>query len=544
MARSLLVNLNAAMFDHLRKPSFKIYVYDILSGGDSVDDIVREQTLATLTGPRDFTADCVQVGLNDQAGDFVETGIPVSQIVVDISDPLNQFDPYNTIVAPSGDGRWLREGNVVRILEGDERVDEEEWEWTFTGMIVGQAGVDRGRVGYRARLTFKALSRESAYLNMVNTTDTYGDGMTYKEVAEDIATVDMALHPDVVVFPNIGTDLTRQTSTQFGEESPLVSIAHIFFVDLYLPRFNGKGELTATSGDVTQYPARVYDDEEAGNIISITRPYTDEKRINAVRILGLDAGLTRVDAPRQELGTLEITTGYFAHNEKVYKHWSEDHTLLADNVTMRKIQSVAGGLTALGGEESMTLIPAHSGEGSIGCYVTIGTGFAPYLLVILLVVYLALAVVPDAVFPWETISIGRIAQAIALSGAMITMTMIGRGSYQFIGTPFQYVYKELRREARETGVTHATRNGIEIRNDLLTYQAALKSVARDLLFRFAAKSNPRVITMMIDLRLEPDDVFEYQGRRYLIQSISRTIGRAQRAVMTVNCYEVTAGVTA
>lgn len=546
MARDILATLNAAIFSHRRSPAFRILVYDVLSTSDTISDIVLGNELDEDTGPRDFTDDCVQVQFTEQGGDYIDSGVAASQIVVDIVDPNNRFDPFHVLVAPDGDGRWLREGNVVQILEGDENVDEEDWVYTFTGRIVGQAGVDRRRTANTARISFKALSREADFLPQVNTTASYPDGTSYLSIAEDVANTDMGLALGEIDFPTIGSRVTHLTTTQFVKESPLVTLAHLFFPDLYMPRFDGTGKLTATSGIVTQAPVRVYEDEQAGILVGIVRPYHDEKRVNAVRVVGLDSGLVKVLAPRQELATLVITTGYFAHDEREPVYWSEDHTLLAESVTMRVLRSVSGGLTPLGGEEGFDLVAAPNvdEEGSIGAVVRIGTGFAPYLLVWLLIDYIQAAAIPDSVTLVETIPVGRVIEAVVLVAACIVMTMIGRGSYQFIGEPFQYVHREIRAEARQTGITEATRSALEIKNHLVTSQSLANDLARDLLFRRASMSALRSVEMLTDLRLEPDDVFEYKDRRYLVSAISRTLQRDGEGIASLTCYEVTPGVYA
>lgn len=548
MARDLLPNLNAATFSHRRSPAHKLYVYDVRSTSDTIDDVVLGNELSALTGPRDFTPECQRAQLTEVAGDYVESGVASSSLVVDVANKNDRFNPFHVIALPTGDGRWLREGNVVRIKEGDEGVDESEWEWTFTGQIVGQAGVDRGRVGIRSLITFKALSREAQFVNVVNTTKAYPGATNYLTMAEDIAEVDMALPVGVIDFPTIGSRVTRHIPVQFVKESPLATIAHIFLADLYMPRFNGEGKLTATSGIVTQAPVRVYEDEQAKVVVSIVQPHHGEKRVNAVRVTGLDAGLTKTDPPRQELAGLELTTGYFAHDEKIEIYWSEDQTLLAEDgsVSLHIIQSVNGGLSVLGGGESFSLIPAPNvdEEGSIGAILEVSTGFAPHLMVMLTATYIHAATIPDQVFTGGTIPVGRIVQAVILVSILLIMTMIGRGSYQFIGKPYQYVHREVPREARQTGVTHATRNGIEIKNHLLTSGTLVKTVARELLFRRASMSAPRVFQMLTDLRLEPDDVFEYNSRRYLVSQISRTLGRLGDGISQVSCYEVTPGVYA
>lgn len=546
MARALSLEMNAAMLEpHLREPRFKLYVYDILSGGDSISDIVLDNELDDLTGPREFTLECMRANVNDVAGDYIDSGVATSSLVFDIHDPTGKFDPVNYQRTGTGNGRWLREGNVVRVIEGDGRVDEDDWVLRFTGFIVGQAGVDRNRVNMSGTITCKALGRESVYVNQDVTSDSYAAGTSYASIMADIAESDMGLLLGEYDFGSIGTTVARLKVNQFPGQSPLVSIAKLMFPDLYMPRFDGEGKLVATSGSISQAPARIYVDDSL--IISIIRPYHDSKRINAVQVKGISSGLVKATAPTQELATYDITTGYFTRDERKKIYWSPDKTQLAEGAYMRVLQSISGGLTPLGGEEDASDIPAPNpdGEGTIGMVLEIGTGFAPYLLVWITVLYIAAAAIPDSVAIASTIPVGRIYQAVYLIAILLVMTQIGRGSYQFIGTPFEYLHQDIRGEASEIGITLATRNAREVTNHLVNSNALCHALARDLLMREVTKSNVRQATMFTDLRLEVDDVWEAaSGRRYLIRNISTTLGRSGDGTSQVELAEVTEGIRA
>lgn len=547
MARSLSLELNAAMLEpHLRMPRYKIYVYDLLSGGDAMSDIVLENELDDLTGPRDFTSECLRCTVDESAGDYIDSGIPTSSVTFDILDSTGRFDPTNYQLTGTGDGRWLRDGNAVRIVQGDSRVDEDDWIVRFTGFLTGQAGVDSNRSTLTGTITCKALGRESISVNQVSTSDNYSSNVSCATIAADIAESDMGLLVGEYDFGSIGATVTRHKSNQFVEQSPLVSIAQALFPDLYLPRFDGEGILVASSGSVSQAAVRIYDDKKMR--VTMVRPWHEAKRVNAVQVKGLSSGLVKASAPTQELATFDLTSGYFAHDERHEIYWSGDRTQLAENVYMRILQSISGGLTPLGGEEDATPIPAPNPdqEGTIGMVLEIGTGFAPYLLVLLTFDYIAASFIPDNVLAIAgiTVPVGRVIQAALLVSILIVMTQIGHGSYQFIGTPFEYLYQEIRAEARETGVTLSTRNAREVTNHLVTSTTLAHALARDLLTREIAKSALRQSQRLEDLRLEVDDVFEEDSRRYLVRRITSTLGRGGDGTASYELAEVTEGVRA
>jgi hypothetical protein len=126
------------------------------------------------------------------------------------------------------------------------------------------------------------------------------------------------------------------------------------------------------------------------------------------------------------------------------------------------------------------------------------------------------------------------------------MSMLGRGSYAFEGDPFEYVYAEIKGSARVTGTTEFEENQLEIENHLVTTVAQADAVAFQNLFRAQADKNPREVSMIHDVGLEANDIFEFgdDGRRYLATTISRKLSRdPKRAVATVQALEITSTVS-
>ncbi len=100
--------------------------------------------------------------------------------------------------------------------------------------------------------------------------------------------------------------------------------------------------------------------------------------------------------------------------------------------------------------------------------------------------------------------------------------------------------------ARIEGVRSEDRQELSIENHLVNSQADCDAAAERVLRRERAKQNARNITMLHDIALEPDDIIELgsgtSARRYVIQSLKRTLRRGTPAVDTMTCFEVTAGV--
>lgn len=553
MARSLVYALDQKMMHPTRRPDYRVYLYDLRSSGDTLGMIVRDLLLDSLTGPLDITDHVYAVDVVEVAGDFVSSGVASSRVTITIIDDtpggaVSQWDPQLSADDEDAPARFLRRGNVVRIIEGDKDVDLSQWPITFTGVLVGQAGVDRGRaadVAGRSIITMAAVDRSAQYINQVRTSDTFARGAGYLTMAEEIGTNVMGLDIDEIDFSGWGSQTTG-LQIRFAEQSPLVSIAQLMFVDGFLPRFSGEGKLTQTAGIISQSPARFY--PSLRTIRHIARPYSELNPVNSVEVSGLEDTMTKVVQQRQPLADVSVTTGYFTSNEEIRVYWSTDRTQMAENVKLDIQKSVNGGLSFLGGGEDWRLLLAENQvDISVGAELRLDTGYAPYVIVFLTAVYVVLAAIPDevvtAVFAGFTIPIGRIIQAVALAAVLILMTKIGRGQYEFVGDPIEWVFAEIRAIAELEGVTAETLNQVTIENHLVQNQGDADDTARVVLFRQQARGNPRTVTALHDLRLEPDDVWQNpDGRRFLIEQISRRLVRNPGEVLaTYSVFEVTPG---
>lgn len=547
MARPLTADLDAIQTSITgRRSAYKVEIFDVRSTVDTIGFIVRELTLQALTGPRDFTADVESVTFEEVASDYNDLGLAPTTIMLRVTDPNSQFDPFLN-PAPL-DGRWLRRGNVVRITEGDDRVPENDWVVTFTGELQGQAGVsiDRNDPAGSRILTMAASDRMAGFLKFPSISDDFAIGVTYLFMINDIATTDMAMDSDEINLVGVAGQ-TAPWPVQFVDEPPMVSIARLMQPDGFIPKFDGNGKLTQTQGLALSSPDRTYFNDDI--FVSAVRPFNEISPANSVLVIGLDGVMSEVEQPQQPLAELTITTGFFTQDETVDVFWSDDHTLLAKSVSAKKIRSVNGGLTALGAGENFTAIaaPAAAAGASIGFSVEFTTGFAPWLIIFLVVTYIVLSWIPDTVVVFGfigssgfTINVGASVAAIALGAALIIMTMIGRGVYSFQGIPFEFVFKEIKAIAEIAGTLAQNRIRIEVENHLITTQANADQIAADVLLLEQAKGAPRNFTMIHDLRLEPNDVFQTQDLKlFLIQKISRTIRRGVPTIATVEAFDST-----
>ncbi len=104
-------------------PAYKILAYDARI--DTIGEVVRGEATQT---PLDLTEFATNIQWNP------------SELSFNVADPDGRFNPDN--------GEWrgyLRHGSIIRLLEGDERIPEADWIYTFTGIIQGQIGWAKSR---------------------------------------------------------------------------------------------------------------------------------------------------------------------------------------------------------------------------------------------------------------------------------------------------------------------------------------------------------------------------------------------------------------
>lgn len=563
MARALSSALDAIMLSALRLPAYRVDVYDLRSTRSDVvptrvSDVVLANldlgTLPEIVGPREFTDDVVSIEVVEVAGDYAGDGLAASQITLTLVDPSGELDPVEnppTVADPEALGRWLRQGNVVVIREGDVRVDPADWPITFTGKLQGQVGCNRNRTTGAAELTAKASSREADYLRLESTSENFAQGTSFAQIASSLAETDLGLDPEETALPTL-VRTTSFATTQFVDESPLASLAKLLFLDDFMPRFDGRGVLTASGQSLTKGPTRTYEDAEAQ--IEIVRPLIEQTGPNEVQVVGLDPVKSKVAQERQTLATATITTGFFSKGAKIPVRWSADGTQQAFDVRLEVDSSVADGVFSFGGE-SFSNGPTQPDGGSFGGTVNVDGGLeANAILAVLLAgAWLAAHKLPDNVVVFGvgassgiTVPIGRPIEGAVGQTLMTILGTVGRGQYRITGRPYEYVFQEITALAQVEGYEDAERSTVRIENHLVNSSALAQAIAVRVLGRLRAQQNARAVTMVHDLALEPDDVFRVgsgtAARSYMIRSIRRTLERGGELRAELDCFEITQGV--
>lgn len=546
-----------------RSPTFLVDIYDIRStASDPTPTRINDVVLLNLgvigfvpdiVGPRSFTDDVERIDMTEVAGDYVTSGVAASTLTVRIIDADGTLDPVSnppTAGDPEADGRWLRQGNVIVIREGDaNEPDESAWPITFTGKIQGQPGQNRNRTTLKSELTAKAASREVDYLRFLFTSASFAQGTTYEALVLNLAQSGMGLDFAELDIATFGAATTPFRTTQFVAESALTSIAKILFTDGLMPRFLGNGQLGSTDGNINKGPVRTYPTD--ANVQSLTRPILEFNGTNHVTVTGLDGALSKIAQERQELATASVTSGFFSRDITIPVQWSDDKTQQADDVRMVVLASVGDSLINFG-SESFTNFPQSDG-GSVDGQVNADGAYSSKLVALVVSLIISSAFAPDfgiglgvGVTTVTVLRPGGLVSMLFISAAQFILTMQARGQYRIEGAPYEYVFRELVGIARKKGVRPEDQQEVRILNHLLNSQQAVNEAAERVYRRERAKQNLRSVRLIHDLKLEPDDVFAVgtgsTQRRYMIQSISRSLRRGGDALANINCFEVTSGV--
>jgi hypothetical protein len=565
VARILSAALDACMRSAVRLPAYRIDVYDVRSTALDVDevkigDVVRllagtGSPLPAIVGPREFTADVVSAALTETAGDYLEGGPTATQLVLTVVDPAGELDPVEnppTDDEPERGGRWLRQGNVVVLYEGDARVDFAEWVLTFVGRLQGQPGRTGGKTTGPPLLTARAASREADFLRQTVTSAAYVQGTPFTSIASDLAETDMGLDADELALPTFSTRATAHAVTQFADESPLTLLAKLMFPDGFMPRFRGDGKLSAVSQSITKGALRSYTDGTF--IVSLERPQVDQSGYNEVELYGLDSAASAVTQPRQTLATASITTGFFSRKASIPVRWSDDGTQQALSVRLDVDASVADGIFGFGSER-FTAGPADADGGVCRGEITVDGGLeaSVSLSILLAGAWLFCHSKPDGVIAFGTgtvngftVPAGRLVEGAIGQALMTILGKIGRGQYRITGQPYEMVFKEIPAIARVLGLRDEERSSVRIENQLINTQSDANAIAARVLGALRAQQNARSFVMIHDLALEPHDLFNVGSgaglRSYVVQSIRRTLSRAGELTAQVDAFETTLGV--
>ena len=541
--RILADALESALASGNRRPGYKILAFD--PALDDMGTIVRGEYTQT---PYDLTPYCSDIGWS------------LAQLSFTLKDPAGIFHPDT-----GAQKKYLADGAIIRLKEGDTRVSLDNWPWTFTGMIRGQSGWQKARRTQTLESKVTAFSRDNCqgFKRRMITSKEYTVGTEVGAMLYDILQAFLGLSPgEIRIPPVLGLQL-RHMVNQLAQVTPWDAISVLLETVSKTPFFDGEGRIACIDKNLNRLPDRILPDYIKVFDYQITARNQDS--INKVRVTFLDSALERVDSPYQKLGAAQVTTGFFSMHEKLECWWSEDHKQRADGTTMRVIKSVNSGLLPVG-VESYQQVDEFHGEINIAISV-----WVPILATVMLGAYLAAAAIPDKqaeqtaayalleaqvdpvsghgaawgnVFAASTpegvtIPYGKVIQAAAMGAISLIMMSMGSAQYEIWGTPYDMAYTEKESIAIKDGLNYWDEIERQIKNDFLGSYEQADSVALTELIWEESSSYPRRLILEDDLALELGDILALaDGRKFLITNMQKSIKRGEIPQLTLDGFKV------
>jgi len=484
----------------------------------------------------------------------VRQGSPTGTLLVEDTDYT--VDLVNGTITGLGT-HWAAATDYYINYEARD-IPLQDWPFTFTGTLVGRAGADSRDRNENQILQLSAVDRTVSLLKITTTSAAFPQGTDYNTMMRTILEDEVGFSSAEFDIGTIGSsELTSQATTQFVDESPMISIAKIAFVFGFTPRFTGAGLLKLESTVSTKGAAVVYTDRKLFE--GFTRPFNLLDFVNEVEVLGLSATLSKIEQPAQTLATASTTLGFFGGDESIRVRYSDDGTQQATGTNLNILSSVTGALIPFG-EEDFTPVLDDDGGSRSGIIDVEGAFYAP-LVISLYAGRIAASFIPDTFAGFgggSTIPVGRIVEGVAAIAIATVQGTIGRGQYEVRGIPFEYVFREIRRVARVKDTPSTEIRSLTIENHLLdndsfdeetqTGEDEVQDVANRELRNVRKRANKWNCRMKHDLRLEAYDKFSLpmdgtEIHEFIITGITRTLSRKpeDRAV-NLELYETTVGV--
>jgi hypothetical protein len=518
--RLLSAELEAALAHPERRPAYRLLAFDA-----TLDDYTAIVTETYTQEPLDLTAHVSQINWSQGQISFI------------LKDEAGEFHPDT-----GQHCRYLADGSIFRLREGDARVPEAEWPWTFTGALKGQLGWMAGPRGGARQAQVTAYGREhtQAYKRRQITSAEYTAGTDLGVVLHDLAETFLGLEPIENLIPAVlGVHLAHR-SNQIVQLPPWEALSAVLEVVSGVPTFNGEGKLYFWSKNLSRAPDRLLPDYV--RVYEVRVEGRSQDVVNKIIVEFLHHELEQVDGPTQKLGQASVTTGFFTFRERLPCYWSEDRRQRAHSTWMKVIKSVNDNLLPVG-KESYEENDIFHGTITIEIY-----WWVPVLATVLLLDYVASHMIhPDYVITdpitgsGVTIPVGRTAAALDLIGILLIMMSLGSAQYEVWGIPYDLVYPLKRAIAVTDGLEYWEEIDKEIANDFIaTYDRAEAVAVNEWVWEQSA-ARPRTVVLDDDLALEVGDIIELaDGRRYFVQNLSKQIQRGKVPQLTVQAFQVAA----
>jgi hypothetical protein len=515
----------------VRQYRFKIELWNVV-GGVSIPTVV-DGTASTGTGYLDVTQFVVDRVSLDDPGDK-----RASQLKFSLVDYTNRFHPDLGVNAT-----FLMNGQMVKLIEGDESIDEEDWVTTFTGHIRGQVGFiwNRHDVRWEAQVTAYGRLATPKFIKMKFTSPTYGRGVDYGTIITETATDQMGLSSgELSRMPGSIGKITQFDSNSIVDMSPIEAINKILETVGMVADFDGSGRLRTYSRDLRTLANKNYSNLDL--VIEYSIPNTEIESYNSITVIGLDKNIKEIEQPLQVLARATVPVGFWRPKHAVRFEWTTDRSLRARNTYMQTLVSVNNHVMGFLGTENYVELSEFNGALIVDISAFIFT-----LSLLILAIAVAWFALPDYV-PTPigfTIPVGKILSWIVMQLILYTLSLSSSGQYEIYGNPILPVYEEITATVTQTGTIDYLVSDKEIRNDWLNTVEELVDVGTLELIWEVAQSSPRTLKVLDSWDIEIGDIIHVPiagGKKIWVDSLKKNIGRGQVPILEINGILVPEGI--
>ncbi len=539
--------LNEISMSTYRVPRFRVLIYD-----PNEVTVAQVATNTPPSPPRDITP-------------FVEFVDYVENIAWENADDATLTKATFRLKRSPNTGFNLRRGHmedgiIVRILQGDKRVERDDWIPIFTGTFRGRPGDDPGTKATRTEgFTAIAFGREERFKNLEIITDAYPTEeeklidpdvtLDLGELAVIIASKHMGLTQDEILFGATGFE-SQHILNQIVSIPALQGLWECFFPTGGKPKFDGQGRLGMVDVNLDKAPTRIYDEDNA--MIRSLKATPNSIEVNTSVVLrGLGHDMERVGPLNEKMiSDFDVSTGFYELEYKEDLWFSEDHSLRADPTRIHVHKPISHPVnwarTRWTPDNDVDSETRHrKGE------LKIDTVYLAGVRLIIFVAWLKIQVA-IAVLDFVEVTVGNTTRlalelgSLAVMAALLwSMQYLGRGRYQLFGFPFEFVYRELVAQHELIGIDSEAHRRVEFRNDFLSTIELLDARCEELLRRELVKCQTFKAEILDDPYLEVDDIIETaEGDRYYITKIKKRIQRpsASAATMALTLWKIRDGV--
>jgi hypothetical protein len=507
----------AAIEADVQHPDFKLLSYDISDAtGDTWGAIISGSALQT---PVDITAYVNQIAWSYE------------RLSVTMGDPNLDFHPDSGSLRTA-----LCAGRGIRLIQGYRNVPEDEWIPIFSGLIQGSYSWNLQRSAV-PQVTVNVYSRESnqAWNRRTITSKEYTVGADWSLMFENIAKDVMGMDENELDIPRPWGLAFDKSSNQTVNIPPWEALTLIAQGNMSRIWFNGQGQLSMYPFTLDRVD-RVLPDNKVVTVYA--QPGSDQEIINKVSVTYIDNKLTKVVGAQTNLGTANITTGFFDFETKLDVFYSEDKKQRAENVKMIVKQSINQNDLGISiGSERLDIDDEFGGK----LVVTVDF-WVSALATAGVAAILASATEPDGVQvgpsgTGTTIPIGRIAEAAGIVSVLLAMMILGTGVYEIVGNPVDYAYLEKKAIAMVDNIKFWEEKEEQIRNDFISTEDHAHGLALNELLYKQSEGHPRTLAIQDDPRIERGDIIQLpNGAKIFVEAATKTIGRGKQSQINIRGF--------